>query len=229
MLGVGLGSLTAYLKAKEMPRVEIIIKLAEIGGLSVDDLLKSDKPPEKKELTVTIGGKATVGVGVVSGDFYGNVYQNTTVKKTFKYTYQPGDLTEAQAARLQQLVEEIVNLENTAKRAPRSYAAVWNALKKKFKVAYYRKIREEDFEKAEAYLKIWKGRLMSSRQVRKKDNDLYRKERYKGIFTVATKELGWRKADVDNFIFEEYGRRSIRDLTDEELERLYKKVFQMKR
>ena len=224
LIGIKPGRLSAYIQGKEMPRVEVIIKLAEIGGLSVDDLLKSDKPPEKKEIVVSVGDNANNVAGVV----YGTVYQNTTVRPIYQYTYQPGDLTEEQAAKLQQMVEEIVQMENTVKRAPKSYAAVWNAIKKKFKVGYYRKIRTEDFDKVQIYLKSWKGRLLRSKTVRKKDNNLYRKERYKSIFSIAIKELNWRKADVDNYIYAEYGKTSAKDLTDEQLDQLYGKIYKLK-
>jgi transcriptional regulator with XRE-family HTH domain len=220
-LGIGLASLSAYLKSKELPRADVLLKLAEIGGVTMDELLKTDKSPQKKEISIKIsaGDHSQIGGGIVHGD----VYQNTTVKKIYKYTYQPGDLTEEQAARLQLLVDDIVNLEKTVKRSPKSHAAVWNALKRKFKVAYYRKIGEEDFQKAELYLMMWRGRL--TKPSRKKTPDSYRKRRYASIFSRAKNQLGWTKEEVDNFIFAQYGVSSIRNLSDDQLERLYSKIM----
>jgi len=52
VLRVGLGSLQDYLKARCLPRIEIAIRIAELGGLTLDELVKTDKPPEKKEIYV---------------------------------------------------------------------------------------------------------------------------------------------------------------------------------
>ena len=220
-LGVGLGSLSAYIKGKELPRVDILLKLGEIGGVTMDELLKTDKQPQRKEISITIstGDKSPV-TGVTA---QGDVYVDTTVKRVYKYTYQSGDLTEEQAARLQTLVDEIINLESTVKRKPKSHAAVWNALKRKFRVAYYRKIREEDFEKAESYLNMWRGRL--TKPLSKKNPQWYKRKRYTGILAHAKNQLGWTKEEVDNFIFAEFGVPSIRSLSNDQLEKLYSRIM----
>jgi len=225
MLGVDASSLSGYLKSKESPRIEVVIKIAEIGGVTLDELIKTDKPPEKKEIFVSVGSVSGNGniVGSIAG---GDIYLNTTVKKTYKYEYQKGDLLEAQAAKLTRLVNEIVELEKEVKRKPKNHAAVWNALKRKFNVAYYRKIKEEDFPAAEAYLMMWRGRL--TRPLKRIDNAEYRKMRYKSIFTMAQKNLGWAKNDIDNYIYELYNKDSIRDITDKELENLYQRIYTMK-
>ena len=224
MLGVGLASLSAYLKAEELPRVDLLLKLAEIGGVTMDELLKGEKPPQKKEISVTISthDKSSV-MSVVGGD----LYQNTTIRRVYKYTYQPGDLTEEQAAKLHVLVDEIINLEKTVRRSPRTHAAVWNALKRKFKVAYYRKIKEEDFEKARLYLMMWRGRL--TKPLSKKSPDSYRKIMYGKIFAIAKNELGWTKEEVDSFIFSSYQVNSIKKLDPNQLGSLYSRIMGLKK
>ncbi len=220
-LGIKQGRLSAYVIGKELPRVDILLKLSEIGGVTMDELLKSERPPQKKDVSITIStGNGSPVAGITA---HGDVYQNTTVRRIYKYTYQPGDLTEEQAARLQYLVDDIVKLESTVKRKPKSHAAIWNALKRKFKVAYYRKIKEEDFQKAELYLMMWRGRL--TKPLRKKEPYSYRKKRYASIFSRAKNQLGWTKEEVDNFIFVEFGVSSIRDLSNDQLERLYSRIM----
>jgi len=221
ILGISLGRIHAYITAKELPRADVLLKLADIGGVTMDDLLKSDKTPQKKEISIKISTGDKSPVTGVTGD--GDVYINTTVKRVYKYTYQPGDLTEEQVARLQALVDEIINLESTVKRKPKSHAAVWNALKRKFRVAYYRKIHEEDFKKAESYLNMWRGRL--TKPLSKKNPQWYKRKRYAGIFAHAKNQLGWTKEEVDNFIFAEFGVPSIRSLTDDQLESLYSRIM----
>lgn len=75
----GLGSLSAYIKGEELPRVDILLKLAEIGGVTMDDLLKTDNPPQKKEISIKISTGDKSPVTGVTGD--GDVFINTTVTK----------------------------------------------------------------------------------------------------------------------------------------------------
>ncbi len=233
LLGTGPGRLSAYLHGKELPKLDVVVKLAEIGGLTVDDLLKTDKAPISKEVVVTgdsnivAGGSGTVNINapVHTGD----VYQNTTIKRTFKYVYKPGDLTDEQASVIKGLVDEIVGWEKQVKQKPSSHAAVYNALKKRYKVVYYRNIHENIFSEAVGYLKKWKGRLMGAASAPKKAEDKWRKDRYKGIFSASKNDLKWTKQDVDNYILAQYGVPSIRDLTNDQLDNLYRWVFGQKR
>ncbi|MBP8699721.1 MAG: helix-turn-helix transcriptional regulator [Syntrophorhabdaceae bacterium] len=224
ILDISLGSLAAYIKKKELPRVDIIMKIADIGGITVDDLLKTKRGPAKKELTVNIGEKATVGGGVV----YGDVYQNTVVKKIHKYTYEPGDLTEEQASKVQQLINDIVELENIIKKNAKTHAAVYASIRRRFKVGYYRKIGEHNFEKLIAYLEKWKGRLKSAKSFSKKAPDKYKKDRYSAIFAIAKNELGWTKTDIDHYIYEKYNVSSIKNLDKNQLENLYQTMNRIK-
>jgi transcriptional regulator with XRE-family HTH domain len=233
LLGVGLGSIAAYLKGKELPRVDVLLKLAEIGGISMDDLLKTDRPPERKVIPMNV---RDVQVGVVSNGnmnnirvHQGDVYNNTTVRRIYKYTYEEGDLTEEQAAKIKQLVDEIVELEHLTKRNAKTHAAVYSTLKRYFKVAYYRKIGEGNFDKVVLYLQKWKGALKSSKSLARNAPVVYRKNRYGDIFGVARNVLGWTKDDVDHYIYEIYNKRSIRDLTKKELENLYGRINKLKK
>ena len=245
-LGISPGTLQPYVKGRSLPGIDVIIKLAELGGVTVDELLKTDKPPSQKEISMltakvepeankrsrsssksnvikmNFGNNAQVGGGVVNGD----VYQNTTIRKVFQYTYQPGDLTEEQAATLKRLVDEIVELEQKVKRKPGSHASVWGSLKRRFKVTYYRKIKEEDFPKAKAYLQMWLGRL--SRPLGRKNEDEARKKRQTAIFAASKNQLGLTKKELDNYILDQFGVESIRDLSMKELETLYSRVMSAK-
>ncbi len=234
MLGVSPGSLSGYKKGREIPGIQILMKLAEIGDVTIDELLKTGEPSQKGEIIVSIGNikgdNNIAGHLNVGRDYYhGDVYNNTKVHKTYAYTYQPGDLREDQAAKLKALVEEIVKLEKLVSKNPKSYAAVYNALKKRFKVVYYRKIREEEFPKAQTYLKAWKGRLLKAHDLPQKDNELYRKARYSAIFAAAKNQLGLTKKALDGYIFAEYGVHSIRDLDNTQLEHLYTTVMATKK
>lgn len=218
LLGISLGSLAGYLAGKEMPRIEVLVKLSEIGGVTVDDILKKDDPETKDTISVNSSKNVTVIGGVVHGDFN---YNQPAKKIYYKYTYQPGDLTEEQAAKILDLANQIAHRERTVKKHSKTQAAILGSLKKKFKVAYYRKIGEGNYDKAVTYLEQWRGRLARSKQFPKKDEDAFRKDRYGAVFGIAKNELGWSKKDVDDYIYDKFGVTSIKDLDSSQLEKLY--------
>lgn len=226
MLGIGLGSLAGYLAGKETPRVEVLIKLSEIGGIPVDDILKKDDAETKGPITIQAKDNATVIAPIAGRD----VYYNAPPKKIYhKYSYQPGDLTEAQAAKILELVNEIVDLEKTVKKNAKTHAAILGSLKKYFKVAYYRKIGEENFDKAITYLQQWRGRLQKSKKFPKLDEDTFRKDRYKQIHTIARNELKWTKDNLDDYIYDRFNVASIKELSNKDLEQLYNVIHGLKR
>lgn len=219
MLGVGHSRLAAYIEERELPRINVIMRLANIGGITVDELLKGEKDPQVEEgkySGVRIGG--AVSRSIVAG-------RDVRVgKMTRQYRYEPkkGDLTPEQAQRLKELVTNIVETEKAVKLRPAGYGGVWNALNRRMKVTYYREIPTEKFPIAEAYLQQWLGRV--KRSLRRFDPDIQVRERYKAIFARA-KRLGLKKAQVDDLILGRFGKPSIRDLTEPELEQLYNSIM----
>lgn len=228
MLGINKSRLSKYLNKKETPRIEIIMRLAEIGGVTLDELLKTNKSPEKKEIVVNLSGSSKIN-GVGGGVFYGPIYQNTTIKPTYNYTYEKGDLTEEQAAEIRDLVNDIVEKEKLAKQKPKSHAAVYNSLKKRFKVAYYRKIGEDNFKKVKAYLENWRGRLKDAPAFPRKDPEEHRKTMYRDIFGIARGELGLNAKEAKNYIYDRYKISSLDDLTNDELAKLRRHMHSKKR
>jgi transcriptional regulator with XRE-family HTH domain len=135
-LEISLGSLTAYLHGKELPRLEVIIKIADLGGVTLDDLLKTDMPPAAKVISIKTGARGVVvenNTGNMQIDT-GDHYHNTLVRKAYKYTYETGDFTEEQAAKIQDLVNQVVELEAQIRKQPRTHAAGYGAMRKHFKV-----------------------------------------------------------------------------------------------
>lgn len=219
ILGISQGSLSKYLNAKETPNIELLMKLADLGRVSMDDLLKKDLDSasisvyEKNNIPTTSDGE---------------VYGKTIIRKATEYEYipQPDDITPEQAGRLQDLVNQVVQLEKDTKTKPKGHAAIWNTFKRKFKVGYYREVKQDVFQEAEAYLMKWIGRL--KRGLKRADKEQRRKERYKTIFSAAKKQVGWDKKQVDDFIYSLFEKDSIHDLTDKELEQFYQKIISIK-
>jgi transcriptional regulator with XRE-family HTH domain len=216
-IGVTQSNLQGYLKGKNVPGIDVILRIAELAGITTDQLLKENNPKMNVSINhsnnVTIAGR--------------DVYQNTTVKRVNHYIPGPEDISGDQANRLKDYVNKIVELEVTVKRKPKTYGAVWNALNRKMGVTYYREIKADQLRDAEIYLQQWAGRL--KRGLKRTDEDIYRKERQKAIFAAARNQLGWTKDALDGYIYECYKKESIRDLTKNELEQLYNRIFAKKK
>ncbi len=223
VLDVSQNRISKYLNAKELPSFEIIIKIAKSAGVKLDELTEDHS--FSQPFTQKIENSRNVIAPIQSS---GDIYVNTTVNRQYKYMYQEGDLTEEQAANLHRLVDEIIDLEQTIKKKPRSYGAVWGALKKHFKVTYYRKIRTEDYPRAEAYFKQWIGRLKRQKSYPKKDEDEFRKKRYTAIYAATKGQLGWSREQLHDYVFAEYGVTSLTELSVESLQTLYDRIFSKK-
>ncbi|MBF0284486.1 MAG: ORF6C domain-containing protein [Magnetococcales bacterium] len=141
---------------------------------------------------------------------------------------KPGDghISEDQAAKLTELVQQIVELEaKLKKKAPRSFRGVWGALNAHCGFTRYRLILYTDYGKAENYLRQWIGRLNSMASAPVADNDAWRKKRYAYI-KINTKDL---EAWLTAYLKKNYKVDSITELTDEELDRTYRAVASKKR
>lgn len=220
LLGISQGRLSTYLNEKELPGINVIVKLAEIGGVTVDELIKSTKDPQIAEGAYSgVNIKAPVKSSVVLGPGStqtGTININSRVIQRREYQPKKGDISSEQARVLKDLVDKVVETEQLAKKKPSTYPAVWNALNRRMGVTYYREIPEWRFEEAVVFLEQWLGRLKRRRWV---DPEAWRKEMYAAVF-AKTKMVGYSKVQVDNMILERFGRESIRDLNRSELQRL---------
>ncbi len=218
LLGITQSNLQGYLKERSLPRIDVLLKISELAGITTDQLLKENNP--KMNVNITHSSNVTVaGRDVIHN--HNNI--NPIFKRTTHYSPGPDDITGEHANKLKDYVNKIVELEATVKKKPKTYGAVWNALNKKMGVTYYREIKKNQFDIAELYLRQWAGRL--KRGLKRTDIDIHRQERQKAIFAHARKQLRWTKENIDAYIFDCYGKDSIRDLTTKELEQLYNKIF----
>ena len=145
-----------------------------------------------------------------------------------KVVIQPGPehVSEAQKVRLKVLVGDAIELEKAIKRAPKRHATVWSALTGKFKVTSYHLIPAAAFAQAEAYLQTWCARLRSAKSAPKKDPD-WRNSRYRYIH-AALKEIG-QQDDLPKLLADRYSGRSLKDLSELELEAVYRIVAERKK
>lgn len=232
LLGISKSQLTAYLKARELPRVEVLIRMAELGKVSLDDLLRPGRPVPKPKLgekdvesiNIQLQGIKAGGDVVVGKDI--KVIKPQKVVEKHEWKLGEEVITAEQARRLQELVEQIVELEQLVSLKPKSYGAVWSAFKKKFKIPTYKALPKERFPEAEAYLLRWIGRLKS--RLAYADPERWRKDRRKTIYFTAVKVLGMTDEEFKDLIEKKYGVRRLHDLTDEELDHLYRYLMNLK-
>jgi hypothetical protein len=145
-----------------------------------------------------------------------------------KVVIQPGPnhVSDEQKSQLKALVADVVKLEAIARRQPKGFGAVWNALTKRMRATSYHLIKASDYQAAEQFLRKWIGRLSSTKTAAKKDPD-WRKRKYSYIFTNV-KQLD-REKDLADHLAERYQATSARDITDEQLVAVYQTVAGWKR
>jgi hypothetical protein len=132
-----------------------------------------------------------------------------------------GVLDAAQKAVLKRLVLQMAE-DSSVKAKPRTVASVWAQLNRYMKVNSYAEIRQADFDKAVASLRRGGAIYRSARSAPRK-LPTWRPRRIAAIQTRC-KELGleaWRMA----YMKEKFGKESMIDMGDEEIESLYRAVM----
>lgn len=182
-----------------------------------------------------VSGSSVVGnqnnITQVQGNLHqGDVNHITTEQHVTKTIadVRPGELhiTEAQAAKLQDLVRQIAEKEEQVRRNPKSFKAIWASLNSHCKVSRYRLIALTDFDKAERYLRKWIGRLNSTATAQKANPTTERTRKISYIKTNA-KQFNldtW----VKDYIKKNFNVSSLTELDDIELTKTYRAVSNKK-
>lgn len=177
-------------------------------------------PPKKFHI---VGGTGHTMNVVEKGD----VIHTTKLVKKVIAEVKPGDehIGDSQARVLMDLVEEIVKEEAKHKKVPKTHRAVWAALNSHCGVTRYRLIAVANFEKAEKYLRQWIGRLNSAASAPKTDNHAWRTRKYAYI-KINTKD---DPDKLNRHLTTKYEASTLVDLSDEDLEKVYRTVAGWKR
>ncbi len=164
----------------------------------------------------------------ISGPAHFHIPAVVRVRERYDYSagVGPEHINDEQKARLRELVNEIVALETAIKRAPKRHGAIWSALTAKFKVPSYHRLKAADFAQTEAYLIAWRARLRRTEEAARKDPD-WRNSRYRYIYGAA-KEIG-RDGEIPQLLVDRYSGRSLKELSDLELEAVYRIIAQWKK
>ena len=190
------------------------------GDVAGRDIV-SEAPRTNIHIAAINGGQNIIGQT-------GDIHLQMPARPRIKVVIQPGPehVSEAQKVRLKVLVGDAIELEKAIKRAPKRHATVWSALTGKFKVTSYHLIPAAAFAQAEAYLQTWCARLRSAKSAPKKDPD-WRNSRYRYIH-AALKEIG-QQDELPQLLADRYSGRSLKDLSELELEAVYRVVAERKK
>ncbi|ECH1123025.1 hypothetical protein FPE89_01415 [Salmonella enterica subsp. diarizonae] len=188
------------------------------------------KPPEPLEALPPGTVIHVDGAGHAIGS--GNVVNHGTINigtklprpKTIVKTGD-GVLDAAQKAKLHELIREWSNTHNAIKKSSLSYQEAWARLNAKMKTPSYHEIKKEQFENALKYLRTQIGVLRRMASAPKKVVDW----RTKTIAAVQARcsERGWQTWRKE-FMMKNYGKSSLRQFTDSELEKFYRTVMNKK-
>lgn len=169
---------------------------------------KRGRPVAQSKTTMKIAGDRNVGV-------VGNHNQvNITVKAPSRQRVRvevqrgPHDITEAQAADIQELVAKVVEASG------KPFAAVWSTLKKKFRFTSYRLMPADQFEQVRTYLRRW---IASANGPNDPSTSAVRKRLLGRIHAEANKVPG-RIDQVRSYIHDRFGVQSLGDLSIDELQ-----------
>jgi transcriptional regulator with XRE-family HTH domain len=229
-VGITTESLRLYELGQRGISAEFMAKAAMLG-IDVQYVLTGVASRNRAEVeaaiqpTVSINGSTNV-IGIVNG---GTVNQIKTDKHvtTVKAEVKPGDehITQEQAATLTALVNEIVELESKLKQKPKTHRSVWGSLNAHMNVTRYLLIPAIGYEKAEKYLRQWIGRLNSMSSAPVKDGDAWRKRKYAYIKINSKND----PASIERYIAKNFSASSLSDLSNDELEKVYRYVAAKKR
>lgn len=166
-------------------------------------------------------------VGVVQNGATVNQIKTEKHITTVKAEVKPGEehISQAQAATLTALVNEIVELEGKLKQRPKTHRSVWGSLNAHMGVTRYLLIPKDGFAKAEKYLRQWIGRLNSAASAPVKDGDAWRKRKYAYI-KINSKD---NPDAVDLYIAKNFKASSLTELSNDQLEQVYRYVATKKR
>lgn len=185
----------------------------------ISDAAKNRRQREKPAPAIAVSGDGNV----VAGRDVLVKTERVVITRRVTITPGRGHVDAEQKAKLQALVKRWVELDKVVSRGePLSYAAAWGSLNRRMKVNSYHELPSYKFPAAVSYLEQQVGRLNRTPTARRRSSS-WRADRIKAI-QARCNEIGaqeWRKA----YMAERFGKGSMTELDDVELERLYGAVM----
>lgn len=187
---------------------------------------KAPSKPRKKAAPPSL---SVVGSNNIVGDGNSlNIYNGTPVEKKI-VVVKTGDgvLTAAQKAKINALIDEWVEARGAVRRSRAEIAGLRRAFNKAMNVNSYAEILQEDFDKAIAWLRRQTG-IVNSMASAPVKNPKWRNGRYRAI-NARAKEFPDGELRYRRYAEERFGSASLKELSDEHLEAVYRYVFGWRR
>ena len=151
---------------------------------------------------------------------------NYVGRQIHRISFTPDErhITPEQAAKIKSLIDELAEMDVAAGvDQGKSYQKWWKLFNNSSKINTYRELPRGQFEEAASFLRQAKARNLP--KIRRKDNELWRRQQYKTIYGCA-KVLGWSKDDIHAFATQRLGKpvQSLADLGEQNLARLARLV-----
>lgn len=134
-----------------------------------------------------------------------------------------GVIDAAQKARINELIKDWVSAWAHVRTSRAEIAALRSAFNKAMHVNSYAEIKQEDFEKAVAWLRRQIA-IIGSMASAPVNDPKWRTKRYRAI-NARAKEAPNGEAKYRQFAFTRFGTTSLKDLTDDQLDAVYYYVF----
>ncbi|GEM_PF-3479379 len=204
---------------------ECRLKLRQL--LSMEPLYPS-RPPHPIDQTPLVQiAHAEDGIIAQTGRGDININQKRILRP--KISHEPGDISEETAHALQELIRRLAETDEQAGKAA-SYGEYHQRLRRRYRVASYRKLTVAQGEDAIKWLREELGRKVPS--LRRSNNDEWRKRIYRAIWACA-REMGWEESRVYGFANTELGLKqpisSLKEVGEQKLELLRDKLRNLAR
>lgn len=207
--------------------VRKVEEMLDAAGIAPKDDNQKPKQARRRKpnpgISISVSG---TGAHKVAGrDFFD---QSTRIERIVPppVVVKTGDgvLDAQQKAEIRRLVNEVVK-DSVVKRTPRTPQSVYSQLNRHMKVNSYAEIRHQDFSEAATYLST-KGAIYRAMSSAHKKNPDWRRKRIAAIH-ARCKERGFEEWRI-KYMKEKFGRESMIDMPDSELETLYRAVMSKK-
>lgn len=190
-----------------------------------DALMDGSKntPLKKRNIKHTTSSISVSGDMNIIGDGNNINYNSSPSITVVKVQTGVGVLTAAQKAKMNTLIKEWVEARGSVRRSKAEIAALRSAFNRAMNVNSYAEILQEDFERAMTWLRRQTG-IINSMPSAPKKNPNWRNTRYRAI-NARAKEFQDGEIRFRRYAEERYGSGSLKELSDEQLDAVYRYVF----
>lgn len=208
-------------------KIIALIKTAKVGGARAAPAKKATrrkKPIDPQPGVIYVAGNGNV---VANGPVTSHVHHHVPARPRVVVKTGDGVISAEEKAVLRDLVGKWIEAFNTVKRSELTWAAAWASFNRAMKVNSYAELRPDQMPAARAWLQRQVALINAMPSAPRKAGDRWRTARYGSIKAKAKNQLGDEFAYVA-YTLKHFGKTSLTELTDPELERTYRYIMGLK-